>query len=124
MKAEGWAMTQDETGIFCKLSTTEMRERLGQMRAEFFIQVIDVDEVEAGYRYWFQKTPERLAMLAAFIDSESRCCAFFQFTLSLAPEAERVSLSLSGREGTKELLESTMQSVEFGWQATPHDSSK
>ena len=29
-------------------------------------------------------------MLAEFIDFESRCCAFLQFDLSLAPEAQRV----------------------------------
>lgn len=116
------ATTQDEPGIFCKLSTAEMRERLGELRAEFLIQVIGVDGLERGYRYWFEKTPEQLTMLAGFIDFESRCCAFLQFDLSVAPEAERVSLSLTGGEGTKKFLETMMQSVEFDWQATPRKS--
>ena len=120
--AEKMATTQDEPGIFCKLSTAEMRERLGELRAAFLTQVRGVDELETGYRYWFEKTPERLSMLTEFIDFESQCCAFLQFDLSLAPEAKRVSLSLTGGEGTKAFLESMMQSVEFDWQASLHES--
>ena len=120
--AEQMAATQNEPGIFCKLSTAEMRERLGEIRTAFLTQVRGVDELETGYRYWFEKTPQRLSMLTEFIDFESQCCAFLQFDLSLAPEAKRVSLSLTGGEGTKAFLESMMQSVEYNWQAAPRDS--
>ncbi|WP_143302234.1 hypothetical protein [Candidatus Entotheonella palauensis] len=110
-------MTEAEPGIYCRLTSAELRERLGVIRAEFLIHVKAVDELENGYRYWFEKTPDQLKLLTDFIDFESRCCAFFQFDLSVAPGAERVSLSLTGREGTKSFVESMMTSAEFDWRA-------
>ncbi len=115
--AENINMTEAEPGIYCRLTSAEMRERLGAIRAEFLIHVKGVDELENGYRYWFEKTPEHFKLLTDFIDFESRCCTFFQFDLSVAPGAGRVSLSLTGRMGTKSFVESMMKSAEFDWRA-------
>lgn len=115
--AENIKMTDAEPGIYCRLTTAEMRDRLDAIRAEFLVHVKGVDELENGYRYWFEKTPERIQLVTDFIDFESRCCAFFQFDLSVAPGAERVSLSLTGRTGTKDFVESMMKSAAFDWRA-------
>ena len=116
--AEKIDMMPAEPGIYCRLTSAEMRERMGVIRAEFLIHVKEVDELDTGYRYWFEKTPDRLKLLADFIDFESRCCAFFQFDLSVGPGAKRVSLSLTGPTGVKSFLESMMSSAEFDWRAT------
>ena len=109
------ANSENDPPIYCRLTSAEMRTRLGELRADFLLHVKRVDELEHGFRYWFDKTPQQLDMLAKFIDFESECCAFFSFDLSLAPGAERISLSLTGPNGAKEFLESTMTSVEFDW---------
>jgi hypothetical protein len=61
--------------------------------------------------------------LTEFIDFESRCCAFMRFDLSVEPDAQEVSLSLTGPDGTNELLESMMTSVEFDWRAGVDDNT-
>ena len=116
--AEDLDPTETETPVFCRLTSAEMRARLGEIRADFLLHVNDVDELEHGYRYWFEKSTERMVKLAEFIDFESQCCAFFHFDLSLAPGAERVSLSLTGPDGAKDFLEFTMRSVGFDWRAS------
>ena len=106
-----------QQGMYCRLSGDEMRDRLGEIRTEFLVNVTGVDELEDGYRYWFEKTPQRMKQLAEFIDFESTCCAFMRFDLSVAPGAETVSLTLAGLDGAKQMLESMMTSVEFDWRA-------
>ncbi len=116
-------MTETESGICCRLTNTALQERLEAIRSEFLVHVKGVEELESGYRYWFEKTSEHLQLLTDFIDFESRCCPFFQFDLSVSPEAEYVSLSLTGRTGVKDFVEAMMTSAEFDWQAFPHKSS-
>ena len=110
-------MVVAEQGMYCRPSGDEMRDRLGAIRTEFLVNVTGVDELEDGYRYWFEKTPQRMKQLAEFIDFESTCCAFLRFDLSVAPGAETVSLTLAGLDGAKQMLESMMTSVEFDWRA-------
>ncbi len=108
---------EDEPGMYCRLGSAEMQERLGEIRGNFLVHVRGVEELENGYLYRFEKTTDRIRMLTEFIDFESRCCAFMGFDLSVEPRAQEVSLSLTGPAGTKELLESMMTSVEFDWRA-------
>ena len=108
-------MKEAEPGIYCRLTNAEMRARLDVIRAEFLVHVKGIEELENGYRYWFEKSPERIKLVTDFIDFESRCCTFFQFDFSVAPGAERVSLSLTGCTGTKDFVESMMVSANFNW---------
>lgn len=108
-------IAESDPPVYCRLTGAEMRARLGEIRGDFLLHVKGIDELEKGYRYWFEKTPELMNMLAEFIEFESRCCAFFRFDLSVAPGADRVSLSLTGGDDVKDFLESTMKSVQFDW---------
>ena len=120
--AEG-IVPEVEPGMYCQLSSAEMAERLGEIRADFLVAVRNVNELENGYRYSFEKSADRMKRLAEFIDFESRCCAFMRFDLSVTPGAQEISLSLTGAEGTKELLESMMISAEFDWRAGASDDA-
>ena len=57
-----------------------------------------------GYVLWFDRAPGRLATLAAFVELESRCCAFLDFEIRVESGGDRIALELSGPEGTKEML--------------------
>lgn len=103
--------------IFCKLSTAEMRARVGELRTEFMTQIVAVEELEDGFTYWVDKAPERLVMLANFVDFESDCCGFMNFTIGLQGGEARVSMTITGPDGTKALLEEMMRSVSFDWRA-------
>ncbi len=58
--AENINMKASEPGIYCRLTSAEMRARLEVIRAEFLVHVKGVEELDNGYRYWFEKTPERI----------------------------------------------------------------
>lgn len=114
---------EDEPGLYCRLGSSEMQERLGEVRGNFLVHVRGVEELENGYRYRFEKSTDRMQTLTEFIDFESRCCAFMRFDLSVEAGAQEISLSLTGPAGTKELLESMMTSVEFDWRAGEDDNT-
>ena len=101
---EGDEPAEEPAGIYCKLQSADLRDRLEELRADFLGAILEIDELDDGYRYWFAKSSERLQQLAKFVDFESQCCPFLNFEIGVASEAERVSLVLTGREGTKEYL--------------------
>ena len=92
---------EDAPGMYCRLGSTEMQERLGEIRGNFLVHVRGVEELENGYLYRFEKTTNRMQTLMEFIDFESRCCAFMGFDLSVEPGAQEVSLSLQDRTEPK-----------------------
>ena len=57
-----------------------------------------------GVALRFAAEPERLAILATFIDLERRCCAFLRFRLTVEPGGGPVWLELTGPPGTREFL--------------------
>ena len=51
--------------------------------------------------------------IAKFIENERLCCPFFKFGLELGPENGPLWLRLSGGEGVKEILQTTLfESIE------------
>ena len=115
---------EKDPGMYCRLSSAEMQERIGELRSDFLAHVRGVSELENGYRYSFEKTTQRMKLLADFIDFESQCCTFMRFDLSVEPGTESISLSLTGADGTKQLLEAMMTSVEFDWRAGASDDNE
>lgn len=121
--ADGQTTDKEPAGIYCKLSSGELRERLGELRADFVMATQAVDELESGYRYWFEKSSDRLRKLADFVHFESECCPFLNFEISLEGESEKVALSLTGREGTKEFLDAFAEMASFDMKAVLEASS-
>ena len=103
----------EPAGIYCKLSSAELRERVGEVRADFLASIVKADELNDGYRFSFEKSAQRLSQLADFVHFESECCPFLHFEISLEGESEIVTLSLRGPEGTKEFLETMAETAEF-----------
>ena len=104
-------------GLYCKLTTPELRQRVGEIKAEFVTAIVAVDELEDGYRYWFSKSPGRLSKLGEFVEAESECCPFLHFQLEVVGEAKEVSLALRGPAGTKEFLKGFALETEFDLEA-------
>lgn len=109
--------SDDSRPVFCKLSSAEMRARLGELRTEFLTRIVAVDELDRGFRYWVGKSEAHLVMLAKFVEFESNCCGFMDFEIGLAGDEDRVSLTITGTDGTKGFLQEMMKSVSFDWQA-------
>ena len=62
-------------------------------------------ELPDGYALEFDRSPETLRDLAQFVDYESRCCPFIDFTLKVPAGGHSISLELTGRPAVKKLLD-------------------
>ena len=57
-----------------------------------------------GYAFELERTPETLRDLAQFVEFESRCCPFVDFTIRVPSAGRGVVLEMTGREGVKAML--------------------
>lgn len=83
--------------------TPAERENHIQNIAQLFLAVKDIQEVENGYEFNFQKDVD-LIQLADFIAKEKLCCPFLEFTLKIELDQKPISLMLTGPIGTPEFL--------------------
>ncbi len=94
--------------IACTLTSKEKRDRVEEVETRLFDDVLRIEELESGYTLWFAAESGRLQHLAEFVELESQCCAFLDFEIRLEAGAREVALSLTGPEGTKEVLSSLL----------------
>ena len=66
-------------------------------------QMIDKKELENGYAFKFPGVDKMLDELIEFIKTERECCDFFTFNLSIGSDKSYVWLSLTEKEGAKNL---------------------
>ena len=69
-----------------------------------FKQVMEVEELEDGYRFRFQNEERLLTQLTEFIVLERLCCPFLGFALEVEPERGAVWFRLTGRDGVKPFI--------------------
>jgi DNA-binding transcriptional MerR regulator len=72
--------------VVCTLATGRLGERTERWRA-LVARAADRDEIPDGLRLTFLAGPELAAELAALAAAEQDCCAFFDFTLRMTPNA-------------------------------------
>jgi len=94
----------DELPVACTLTEPELAARRAGV-----LTAIRRDQQEArwlpdGVALRFTAEPARLAMLAAFVDLERRCCAFLRFRLTVEPGGGPVWLELTGPPGARDFL--------------------
>lgn len=100
-------------GPFCRLSGEAMRERLGAIRTGLLENVVAVDELPDGYRFWVPRSEANLRRLADFVWAESDCCRFFDFEIALGREQTRASLAVTGSPEAKKMIAAMLHSVSF-----------
>jgi hypothetical protein len=93
-----------ELPVACSLTEPEFAERRAGVLADVRRSHEEARWLPDGVRLRFAPEPERLAMLATFIDLERRCCAFLRFGLTVEPGGGPVWLDLTGPAGTREFL--------------------
>lgn len=64
------------------------------------------EELPDGYA--FRYPPELYDQVIAFVANERRCCPFLRFTLQLEPDGGLLTLSMTGREGVKAILQAEL----------------
>lgn len=90
--------------IACTLNTAERRARQEEIRRDLLPRVREVTEEPTGYVLWFDRTDGEIQRVASFVELESQCCAFLDFSIRLESGGRRIALHLGGPEGTKEFL--------------------
>ncbi|MBT2468217.1 heavy metal-responsive transcriptional regulator [Streptomyces sp. ISL-66] len=87
--------------VACTLGGAALGERTAQWQA-LIAQATSREEIADGVRLTFPSTPELAAELASLAATEQDCCAFFDFTLNLAPA--RLTLTVRAPEAAGSLL--------------------
>jgi len=95
--------------IACNLTSAELQERRRSVLEKLRDAVIEVKELADGYSYSFSAAGNRFKELADMIDLERQCCPFLQFRLTVAAGGAPLHLEITGPEGTKDFLLSTLE---------------
>jgi hypothetical protein len=93
-----------ELPVACILSEPELASRRAGVLAAIRRGQQEARWLPDGVALRFAAEPDRLAILAAFIDLERRCCAFLRFRLTVEPGGGPIWLELTGPPGTRDFL--------------------
>ena len=100
-----------ETGpLACDLTAipADVREEHVITAPQLFALAQEVQELPDGFAIRFLNEPGRFMAIAKFIENERLCCPFFSFGLELEPNSGPLWLRLTGGEGVKEILQTTL----------------
>ena len=96
--------------LSCDLSaiSTDVREEHVLTAPQLFSAAQEVQELPNGYAVRFLNEPGQFMAIAKFIENERLCCPFFNFGLELEPNNGPLWLRLTGGDGVKEILQTTL----------------
>ena len=91
------------------VSCTLSPEALAARRDNLLVKVAALARVnqptDAGRRFEFDAGDETIALIAAMIQAERKCCQFLQFHLTVPAADGPIALELTGPAGTREFLD-------------------
>jgi hypothetical protein len=93
--------------LACNLNAipAEERDLHGQRWHTLLQSLSQLAPQEDGYRMSFPIQHETLSLMMQVVANERLCCPFLNFIIEIASASETVSLTLTGPEGTKALLQ-------------------
>lgn len=100
----------DTQPLACDLTVipSNVREEHVITAPQLFALAQEVQELPNGYAIRFLNEPGRFMAIAKFIENERLCCPFFSFGLEVEPNSGPLWLRLTGGEGVKEILQTTL----------------
>ena len=101
-------MMENQLPIVCTLSDMELEQRRKTTLDDLVAQAEEIRALENGYGFRFGAADMILEEIASLIQKERRCCRFLRFDLRVMPDEGPMWLELTGPEGTKEFLETTL----------------
>lgn len=95
-----------EVPIACKPGafTAEERAKWQALGKRLIAENKSRRELADGFAFEFDRTPETLREVAEFVEFESKCCPFVDFTVRVPSGGRGVVLEMTGRKGVKEML--------------------
>ena len=103
------ACCKKETTFKCKLTSPEFKERKATVIADLKSMMIKKKELKDGYAYKFSGSDDVVAKLNEFIKTESECCDFFKFKLTVSNNKSQAWLHITGEKGVKEFIETEIE---------------
>ncbi len=97
--------TSDNVGLACSITDRTAFETRRLSIIELFKGATRSQFTANGVTLTFPSDGTWFTDLAAFIDSERQCCAFFQFDLRVTPHNGPISLTVSGAKGVKAFIQ-------------------
>lgn len=88
----------------CSLGEDERRQRADWVRDHVLDHYRGIEEREDGYALTFAATEESVTAVTRLAYLESGCCSESAFAVEPAPPYEELELTVTGPDGTKELL--------------------
>jgi hypothetical protein len=100
----------ETSSLACDLTAipASVREEHVLTAPQLFSAAQEVQELPNGYAIRFLNEPGRFMAIAKFIENERLCCPFFNFGLELEANSGPLWLRLTGGEGVKEILQTTL----------------
>ena len=91
----------------CEMSAIKAEQRQPHLAnaKELFAHVAEIRELDNGFSFRLNDSPDLLRKLGEFIALERLCCPFFGFAIEVEPEGSAVWLKLSGRQGVKPFIQ-------------------
>jgi len=102
--------SNENQSLACDLTAIPASDREGHVvtSSQLFATAQEVQELTDGYAIRFSNQPGNFMAIARFIENERLCCSFFRFELRIEPNNGPLWLQLTGGEGVKEILKSTL----------------
>lgn len=96
--------------LACDLTAipSDVREEHVLTAPQLFSAAQEVQDLPNGYAIRFANETGRFMAIAMFIENERLCCPFFNFGLEIEPNSGPLWLRLTGGEGVKEILQTTL----------------
>jgi len=92
---------------------TDKRERWLALGIQIYAAVDQLEELPDGFAFRLPNDAASFLRTAEYITLDRLCCRFLRWELSSEPSGGAVWLRLTGPEGTKALLRSTLESVDL-----------
>ena len=96
------------TPLACVASAIPADQRPGHFALiqRLFGSVLERHTVPGGYS--FQFAADAFAEVTTFVANERKCCPFLHFVIEVPPASDRVTLTISGPEGTPKFLDAEL----------------
>jgi hypothetical protein len=107
-------MKTQETTFACNLTvlSESEREQFASLTDALFAAVQATRELENGFAFRFINRPGQLVQIAQFIERESQCCPFLQFSLEVETSSGPAWLHITGEEGVKPFLLAELDQIQ------------
>ena len=98
------AVVMADSPIVCTLSGTELARQQDALLPGLARRAESIEPTFNGYQLRFAPSADLLQRIMEVINAERQCCRFLRFDLAVEADLGPITLTLSGPEGTADML--------------------